>query len=34
MKTLLTGKGYWDIVVAGYSDPTDWSALSANAKTK
>ena len=32
MKTLLTVKGYWDIVVAGYTEPADWSALSAEAK--
>ena len=32
MKTLLTGKGYWDIVVAGYTELADWSALSADAK--
>ena len=32
MKTLLIGKGYWDIVVAGYTELIDWSALSVNAK--
>jgi len=32
MKTLLKVKGYWDIVEAGYNDPTYWSALGADAK--
>lgn len=32
MKTLLIGKGFWDIVEEGYSDPTDWNTLGDNAK--
>ena len=32
MKTLPIRKGYWDIVVVGYIESTDWSALSADAK--
>ena len=27
MKTLLIGKGFWEIVEDGYDEPTDWSTL-------
>ena len=27
MKTLLIGKGFWEIVEDGYDEPTDWTTL-------
>lgn len=33
MRTLLIGKGLWDIVEEGYSDPLDWTTMGEQAKT-
>lgn len=32
MKTLLIGKGLWDIIEEGYNEPQDWNALQGNDK--